>query len=490
MQEHTASVEGVSVDTRHWIGGERVASARTFADISPIDEVEIAQVAAGTATEVDAAVAAARNAFPAWAALPVAERSEILRRVADGIEARVEDLSLVETRDNGSLIRSHRRGVMPRVAMNFRAFADFAEKQLGHPDMEVRGHRQRITYDPAGVVAIITPWNAPLMLATWRIGPALAAGNTVVVKPPEWAPLTASLLADIMAEAGVPAGVFNVVQGTGAEAGAPLTAHPGIDRLAFTGSVPTAGVISKAAAENIVPLSYELGGKSPLLVLEDADLDLAVEIAVEQFDNAGQVCLKAARMLVHSSLAEEFTRRVVEGASRLRQGDPREEGTDVSALISRRHFEQIRGFVERAVADGAEVLLGGGPNEELGGLYFRPTILVGAPADAEIMTEEVFGPVVTIETFETEEEAVARANDTPYGLAATLVSGDRERAERVSAKLDAGTVWVNCFFVRDLEAPFGGNGRSGIGREGGVWSFDFYTDIKNSVFSPAGWKEA
>jgi 5-carboxymethyl-2-hydroxymuconic-semialdehyde dehydrogenase len=490
MQEHTASVEGVSVDTRHWIGGERVASARTFADISPIDEVEIAQVAAGTATEVDAAVAAARNAFPAWAALPVAERSEILRRVADGIEARVEDLSLVETRDNGSLIRSHRRGVMPRVAMNFRAFADFAEKQLGHPDMEVRGHRQRITYDPAGVVAIITPWNAPLMLATWRIGPALAAGNTVVVKPPEWAPLTASLLADIMAEAGVPAGVFNVVQGTGAEAGAPLTAHPGIDRLAFTGSVPTAGVISKAAAENIVPLSYELGGKSPLLVLEDADLDLAVEIAVEQFDNAGQVCLKAARMLVHSSLAEEFTRRVVEGASRLRQGDPREEGTDVSALITRRHFEQICGFVERAVADGAEVLLGGGPNEELGGLYFRPTILVGAPADAEIMTEEVFGPVVTIETFETEEEAVARANDTPYGLAATLVSGDRERAERVSAKLDAGTVWVNCFFVRDLEAPFGGNGRSGIGREGGVWSFDFYTDIKNSVFSPAGWKEA
>jgi 5-carboxymethyl-2-hydroxymuconic-semialdehyde dehydrogenase len=490
MQEHTASVEGVSVDTRHWIGGERVASARTFADISPIDEVEIAQVAAGTATEVDAAVAAARNAFPAWAALPVAERSEILRRVADGIEARVEDLSLVETRDNGSLIRSHRRGVMPRVAMNFRAFADFAEKQLGHPDMEVRGHRQRITYDPAGVVAIITPWNAPLMLATWRIGPALAAGNTVVVKPPEWAPLTASLLADIMAEAGVPAGVFNVVQGTGAEAGAPLTAHPGIDRLAFTGSVPTAGIISKAAAENIVPLSYELGGKSPLLVLEDADLDLAVEIAVEQFDNAGQVCLKAARMLVHSSLAEEFTRRVVEGASRLRQGDPREEGTDVSALISRRHFEQICGFVERAVADGAEVLLGGGPNEELGGLYFRPTILVGAPADAEIMTEEVFGPVVTIETFETEEEAVARANDTPYGLAATLVSGDRERAERVSAKLDAGTVWVNCFFVRDLEAPFGGNGRSGIGREGGVWSFDFYTDIKNSVFSPAGWKEA
>lgn len=490
MNDHIVTVDGVEVDTRHWIGGRRVESADTFADISPIDEAEIAQVAAGTALEVDAAVKAAREAFPAWAALPVAERSAILRRVADGVEARVEDLSRVETRDNGSLLRSHRRGVMPRVAMNFRAFADFADQQLGHPDLQVRGHRERITYDPAGVVAIITPWNAPLMLATWRIGPALAAGNTVVLKPPEWAPLTASLLADIMAEAGVPAGVFNVVQGTGAQAGAPLTAHPDINRLAFTGSVPTAGVISKAAAENIVPLSYELGGKSPLVVLEDADLDLAVDLAVEQFDNAGQVCLKAARMLVHSSLVEEFTKRVVERAGALRQGDPREEDTDVSALVSRRHFEQISGFVERAIADGAKPLLGGAPNEELGGLYFRPTILVDADPQAEIMTEEVFGPVVTIESFDTDEEAVRRANDTRFGLAATLVTGDPDRAERVSAALDAGTVWVNCFFVRDLEAPFGGNGRSGIGREGGIWSFDFYTDIKNSVFSPSGWKEA
>jgi aminomuconate-semialdehyde/2-hydroxymuconate-6-semialdehyde dehydrogenase len=491
MNQHVATVEGVEVDTRHWIGGERVASATTFDDISPIDEAVIAQVSAGGAAEVDRAVAAARAAFPAWAALSASERGAILRRVADGIDARIEDLSRVETRDNGSLIRSHRRGVMPRVAMNFRAFADFAEHKLGHPDLEVpgRGHRERITYDPAGVVAIITPWNAPLMLSSWRIGPALAAGNTVVVKPPEWAPLTASLLADIMAEAGVPAGVFNVVQGTGIDAGAPLTAHPGINRLAFTGSVPTAGVIAQAAARNIVPLSFELGGKSPLVVLEDADLDLAVELAVEQFDNAGQVCLKAARMLVHSSLVEEFTQRVVAGAEKLVQGDPRDEATDVSALISRRHFEQISGFVERAIADGATVLLGGGPNDDLGGLYFRPTILTGAAPDAEIMTEEVFGPVLTIESFETEAEAVARANDTRFGLAATLVTGSKEAAERVSAQLNAGTVWVNCFFVRDLEAPFGGNGKSGIGREGGLWSFDFYTDIKNSVFSPKGWKE-
>ncbi|HQR26089.1 MAG TPA: aldehyde dehydrogenase family protein [Nocardioides sp.] len=488
MAEHavSAEVEGVSVDLRHWIGGERVSSESTFADISPIDETELAQVHSAGAEEVDRAVAAARAAFPAWAALPVAERSAILRRVADGVEARVEDLSRVETRDNGSLIRSHRRGVMPRVAMNFRFFADYAE-QLAHPDLEVRGHRERVTYDPAGVVAVITPWNAPLMLATWRIGPALAAGNTVILKPPEWAPLTASLLADITAEAGVPPGVFNVVQGTGIGAGAPLTAHPGLNRLAFTGSVPTAGVIAAAAAPNIVPLSFELGGKSPLVVFDDADLDLAVDLAVEQFDNAGQVCLKAARMLVQSSIVEEFTRRVVEGAARLRQGDPRDEETDVSALITRRHFEQISGFVERAIADGARPLLGGGPHDELGGLFFRPTVLVDAKPGSEILTEEVFGPVVTIESFETEEEAVVKANDTRFGLAATLVTGDPERAERVSAALEAGTVWVNCFFVRDLGAPFGGNGRSGIGREGGVWSFDFYTDIKNTVFAPSGW---
>ncbi|WP_458317410.1 aldehyde dehydrogenase [Mycolicibacterium brisbanense] len=487
MTAEYAEVAGVRVDTRHWIGGRRVASSNTFTDISPIDEQPIAQVHAGGADEVDAAVAAAREAFGAWAALPVKQRADILRAVADGIEARIEDLAQVETRDNGSLLRSHRRGVMPRVAMNFRYFADLAER-LTHPIDEVRGHRQRVSFDPAGVVAIITPWNAPLMLATWRIGPALAAGNTVVLKPPEWAPLTASLLADIADEAGLPAGVFNVVQGTGLDAGAPLTRHPGINRLSFTGSVPTAGVIAEAAAKNIVPLSFELGGKSPLLILEDADLDLAVNLTVEQFDNAGQVCLGAFHVLVHESLHDEFLQRVLAKAQTVVQGDPRDEATDVSALVSRPHFERVRGFVERALADGAHAVLGGGPNDDLGGLYFRPTILTGARPGSEILTEEVFGPVLTIQTFATEEEGIALANNTRFGLAATMVTGDPERAERVSAQLNAGTVWVNCFFVRDLGAPFGGNGKSGIGREGGPWSFDFYCDVKNTVFSPNGWR--
>lgn len=483
---HHAVVEGVQVDTRHWIGGRRVASATTFDDISPIDETVIAEVHAGGSDEIDAAVGAAKSAFPAWAALPRAERAEILRAIAAGVDARAEELALVETRDNGSLLRSHRRGVMPRVGNNFRFFADYLEK-LDHPDSEIRGHRQRVTYDPAGVAAVITPWNAPLMLATWRIGPALAAGNTVVVKPPEWAPLTASLLADITKQAGIPDGVFNVVQGSGVAAGAPLTAHPGIRRLSFTGSVPTAAVIARAAAANIVPLSFELGGKSPLVVFADSDFDLAVSLAVEQFDNSGQVCLGAFRILVEESIADRFQQAVLERAQQIVQGDPRDEATDISCLISRRHFDKVDGFVQRAIAAGARPILGGGPHTELGHLYYRPTILVGAAPGSEILTEEVFGPVLTIQTFSGEEEAIAMANNTRFGLAATLVTGDPDRAERVSARLNAGTVWVNCFFVRDLGAPFGGNGHSGIGREGGSYSFDFYTDVKNTVFAPNGW---
>ena len=482
----TATVEGVEVDTRHWIGGERVSSESTFTDISPIDEQPIAKISSGSALEVDAAVQAAQHAFPGWAAMPRSERAELLRKVADGIDGRAEELARVETRDNGSLLRSHRRSVMPRVGMNFRYFSDFVEK-LDHPDGEIRGHRERISYDPAGVTAIITPWNAPLMLATWRIGPALAAGNTVVAKPPEWAPLTASLLADITNEAGLPPGVFNIVQGTGADAGAPLTAHPGIRRLAFTGSVPTAGIIAKAAAPNIVPLSFELGGKSPLMIFADGDFDLAVKLTVEQFDNSGQVCLGAFRILVEDSVAERFQEAVLAKARTIVQGDPRDEATDMSCLITRQHFARVDGYVRRALAGGARAILGGSPNDELGHLYYRPTILVDAEPGSEILTEEVFGPVLTIQHFSTEKQALDLANNTRFGLAATLVTGDPDRAERVSARINAGTVWVNCFFVRDLGAPFGGNGRSGIGREGGIYSFDFYSDIKNTVFSPTGW---
>jgi aminomuconate-semialdehyde/2-hydroxymuconate-6-semialdehyde dehydrogenase len=480
-------VAGVEVDTRHWIGGQRIESAATFTDASPVDESPIAEIAAGSEAEVGAAVRAAREAFDGWAATPPDQRAAVLCAIADGIERRVEDLAQVETWDNGALLRSHRRGVMPRAAHNFRFFADWLGR-LDAGDLEINGHRERVSWAPSGVTAVITPWNAPLMLATWRIAPALAAGNTVVAKPPEWAPLTASLLADITRDAGLPDGVFNVVQGIGAEAGAPLAAHPDIARVSFTGSVATGRQVAAAAGAQLTPVSLELGGKSPFLVFKDADLDLAVRHAIGQFDNAGQVCLAGTRLLVDERIADEFTARFLDQAAALRQGDPRDEATDVGPNITRAHLDRVDGFVRRAVAAGARPLLGGTANDDLGGLYYRPTLLAGAQPGSEILTEEVFGPVLTLQTFGGEDEAVTMANSTRYGLAATVFTGDHDRAERVCARLVAGTVWVNCFFVRDLRAPFGGAGLSGIGREGGSWSFDFYGDVKNAVFAPEGWR--
>ncbi len=483
-----ANVAGTAVDTRHWIGGQRVSSASgaTFTDVSPIDEQPIAEISRGGAAEVDAAVLAAKAAFPAWAATSPQDRAASLHAIADGIEARIEDMAQVETADNGALLASHRRSVMPRVAHNFRFFADWLAK-LDGGDLEINGHREQVSWAPSGVTAVITPWNAPLMLATWRIAPALAAGNTVVAKPPEWAPLTASLLADITSEAGLPGGVFNVVQGLGAEAGAALAGHEGVSRLAFTGSVATGRLVAAAAGARLTPVSLELGGKSPLLVFGDADLELAVRQAVGQYDNAGQVCLAGTRLLVEEPVAAEFTARFTELAKTLVQGDPRDEGTGIGPNITRAHLERVDGFVRRAIADGATPLLGGGLNPDLGGLYYQPTLLTGAAPGSEILTEEVFGPVLTLQTFSGEDEAVELANNTSFGLAATMFTGDEARAERVSARLRAGTVWVNCFFVRDLRAPFGGAGLSGIGREGGTWSFDFYSDVKNTVYAGQGW---
>ncbi|QZZ32183.1 aldehyde dehydrogenase [Streptomyces sp. ST1015] len=477
------TVAGVHVDTRHWIGGRRVASHSTFTDHSPIDGSALGEIARGGPAEAEAAVVAARDAFPAWAATPRAERARVLHAIADGVEKRLEDLAIVETTDNGALLRSHRRGVMPRVAHNFRFFADWL-LTLEHEDFETRGHSNRVSWDPAGPCVLITPWNAPLMLATWKVAPALAAGNTVVLKPAEWSPLTASLLADIAAGAGLPAGVLNVVQGYGAEVGDALTSHPDVRRISFTGSVPTARRIAASAAANLTPLSLELGGKSPLLVFADADLDLAVDLAVEQYDNAGQVCLAATRILVENTVAEEFTERFAAKAAALRQGDPRDEATDIGPAIHPRQLEKIDGFVRRALAEGARAVIGGRPG---GGQYYAPTLLTGVDQDSEIVQEEVFGPVLTLQTFADEDEAVRLANGTRFGLAATLATGDPERAERVTARLVAGTVWVNCFFVRDLQAPFGGSRLSGVGREGGTWSFDFYCDLKNTVTAPNGW---
>ena len=475
-----ADVEGVRVPTEHYIDGRRVPSAggRTFEVRSPIDwdAWKLADVAAGGEAEVDAAVDAARRAFPAWAALGAERRQATLRRLADAIDAAVPDLAKVETVDNGSLYEAMRLRVLPRAANNIRFFADYAVERLGEAPRTLHGgERNSVRYDPAGVVAVSTPWNAPFMLATWRIGPALAAGNTVVFKTPEWAPLTGSMLGDLAAEAGLPPGVLNIVHGTGAEAGAPLTGHRGVDRVAFTGSPATARTVARDAMTHLTPVSFELGGKSPFVVLDDADLDAAAATAAYQYDNSGQVCLAGTRLLVQRSILEPFLERFRARVDEIVVGDPRNADSTYGPLIHPVALERVTGHVRRAREAGARLVFGGEP---LGGLYYPPTLFVDVPRGAEILQREVFGPVLTLQAFADEAEAIELANGTDYGLAATIYTGSEERAERVSGAVVAGTVWVNCFYVRDLETPFGGARESGTGREGGHHSFDFYCDVK------------
>ena len=476
-----ADLESVPVDRRHWIGGERVAVRGDEIELlSPIDGSPLGGVAAGGPAEVADAVAAARAAFPGWAGLGPRGRGAVLHRFAQGILDHRHELATVETVDNGSLLGGNLKRIVDRAAHNIGFFADHALTLAGRSTEPLQGPvvDNHVRYEPAGVAALITPWNAPLMLSTWKLGPALAAGDTVVLKPPEWAPLTCSLLADIAHETGLPPGVLNVVQGTGAAAGQALVEHPGVDRISFTGSTATGRTVGAAAAASITPVSLELGGKSPFVVFADADLDAAAATVAQQFTNAGQVCLAGTRLLVERSVAATFQHRVLQAAAGATVGDPRSRGVRVGPLIHPRQLDRVDGYVSRAVAAGAHPLIGGRPHP-LGGLYYQPTILDGMAPDAEIVTDEVFGPVLTWQTFASEDEALELANATRYGLAAVVFTGDRTRAERVAAGIVAGTVWVNCYFVRDLAAPFGGARRSGIGREGGTWSFDFFADVKN-----------
>ena len=477
MAGNTATVAGVEVSTDHWIDGRRVSSADRFDNLSPVDGSHLAQVASGGQAEAELAVDAARRAFPAWAALGPEGRLPYLKRFAEGLRERAKDLAAVETMDNGSLLAGNLHRVIPRAAQNIGFFADWALTLQDHviDSPEVVNH---VRYDPAGVAALVTPWNAPLMLTTWKVGPALAAGNTVVVKPPEWAPLTCSLMADIAHAAGIPAGVLNVLQGIGETAGDALVNHQDLDRISFTGSTGTARLIGQAAARSITAMSSELGGKSPFIVCADADLDAAAQTVAGQYMNAGQVCLAGTRVLVEKSIEQVFLDKVRDAAAHMVVGDPRDAATRVGPLITREHFDRVAGFVARAKADGADALWGGSP-ANFGDLYFQPTLFANVDPASEIAQQEVFGPVLTWQTFETDDEAIAVANGTKYGLAGVLFTQNEARAMRIASQVVAGTLWVNCFFIRDLAAPFGGSRNSGIGREGGTWSFDFYSDIKN-----------
>jgi 5-carboxymethyl-2-hydroxymuconic-semialdehyde dehydrogenase len=453
-----------------------VPSAERFADHSPIDGTLLAEVARGGQREVDLAVGAAAAAFPEWAALGAAGRAPSLHRLADLIDANVERLATVECLDMAMLERSLRARVISRGARNYRSYADLA---AGYEERvwSSNGTLNRVIRMPSGPAAVITPWNAPFMLSTWKTAPALAAGCTVILKPAEWSPLSCSLLADLAGEAGLPAGVFNVVQGIGEEAGAALVSHPGVRRVSFTGSPETGRLIGTAAAGNLVPFTAELGGKGPLIVFEDADVEAAAKKAAGQYDDAGQVCLAGTRLLVAESIRDDFLERFHRHTDAHVLGDPRADDTTVSPLIHPDHLARVEGFVERAREHGDRIVRGG-RRADLGGLYYEPTLIEPRGNDSEVVQREVFGPVLTFQTFASEDEAVELANSTAYGLSAIVYTGSYERAERVGRSVRAGTVWVNTFLVRDLTAPFGGMGISGIGREGGDYALDFYSDLK------------
>ncbi len=467
----------VDVSVDHFINGQRVASAHTFEDRSPLDwSIKHADVSRGDATTADSAVSAAVAAFPGWASLGVAGRGPILRRLADLIDANVERIAAVECMDMAMLHESLRLRVIGRGARNFRAYADMAE-QYEERVWSSNGTVNRVLRMPAGPTVVITPWNAPFMLSTWKCAPALAAGNTVILKPAEWSPLSASLLADLAAEAGVPPGVFNVVQGIGEEVGAALVSDARLRRISFTGSPETGAIIGVAAARNLIPFMAELGGKGPFVVFDDADLDVAARKAAGQYDDSGQVCLAGTRLLVEASARDEFLSLFHMYTDRHVLGDSRVAETTVSPMIHPDHLANVAGFVDRAQAGGDTIVRGGNVWRK-GGLWFEPTLIEPASNESEVVQREVFGPVLTFQTFTTEAEAIELANGTRYGLSAMVFTSSAERADRVGRAVRAGTTWVNTFLVRDLTAPFGGMGISGIGREGGDYALDFCSDLK------------
>lgn len=473
----TTTVAGVEVPTGHYIGGERISSEETFPTLSPLDGRVLAEVCRGGAREADLALRAAHDAFPEWAALGAAGRAVHLHRLADLIDSHVEELAAVESADMAMLLRSLRARVIARGALNFRNYADLAQA-YEERDWHSKGTWNRVQRMPAGPAVVITPWNAPFMLSTWKTAPALAAGCAVVLKPAEWSPLSCSLLASLADEAGMPPGVFNVVQGIGEEVGAALVSHPLVRRVSFTGSTDTARHIGRVAAGHIVPFTAELGGKNPLIVFADADLDAAAQKAAGQYDDAGQVCLSGTRLLIEESVLEPFLERFHAAVDAQVLGDPAEDATTISPLIHPDHLARVAGFVDRARADGQRIVRGGRPASEIGPLFYEPTLIEPTSNDAEIVQQEVFGPVLTLQTFTSEQEAVALANSTEYGLSAIIYTSSMGRADRIGRAVRAGVVWVNTFLVRDLTAPFGGARNSGIGREGGAYALDFYSDLK------------
>ncbi|MEA2001238.1 MAG: aldehyde dehydrogenase [Actinomycetota bacterium] len=474
---------------QHFIGNDFVDSATgaTFESITPIDNSVLAVVAEGGKAEVDLAVAAARDAFTVWSTMDPEDRGAVLHRVADGIEARLEELAEWETRDMGKPITASRAKDMPRSAHNFRFFADFARdagtKAWDQPAKGVFTYELR---EPLGVVGSISPWNFPLMLLTWKVAPALAFGCTVVAKPAEQSPITASILAEICRDAGMPPGVFNVVNGFGPDsAGEALTTHRDVDAITFTGESNTGRAIMAAASPTLKQLSFEMGGKSANIVLADADLDAAVAGSLKGiFTNQGEVCLAGSRLMVQRPVYDEFLSRLVDGASEWVIGDPLDPATKMGPLVSSEHLDKVLSYIDLAQEEGAKLLTGGNrvtDGDLAKGNYVAPTIFADADNSMQVCQDEIFGPVEMVMPFDDVDEAIEIANQSRYGLAGMVWTQNLNLAHKVAREVKTGTMWVNCFFVRDLRAPFGGYKESGMGREGGEYSYEFFTEAKAVV---------
>ena len=474
----------------NYIDGQFVRGRREFADVNPADGTVIAQVAEADQAQVDDAVGAARKSLRGeWGKLGIRDRAALLHKIADGIEQRFDCFLAAEVADTGKPIALASRLDVPRAAANFRAFADLIKTAgLESFQTETPDGKNALNYavrKPLGVVGIITPWNLPLLLLTWKVAPALACGNAVVVKPSEETPATATLLAEVMEKAGIPRGVYNVVHGFGTNsAGEFLTQHPDVNAVTFTGESQTGAAIMKTVAASLKPVSFELGGKNAAVVFADCDFEDAVSgVAESAFLNTGQVCLCTERVYVERPIFDRFVDALKQKAESLRIGSPVEKSTDLGPLISAQHREKVLSYYELAREEGATTVSGGGI-PQFGdaldnGFYIQPTIYTGLRGSARCMKEEIFGPVCHVAPFDTEEEAVSMANDTKYGLAASIWTTNLKRGHHVAQHMNAGITWVNCWFLRDLRTPFGGVGLSGIGREGGVHSLNFYSELNN-----------
>jgi aminomuconate-semialdehyde/2-hydroxymuconate-6-semialdehyde dehydrogenase len=472
---------------RNFIDGQFVepVGGKYLDNIEPATGTPYSYVADSDARDVDLAVAAAEKAFADWSRTAAAGRSRILLRVADLIERDLEKLARAESIDTGKPLSLARTLDIPRAASNFRFFATailHTESEAHITDNVAFNYTLR---QPRGIAGLISPWNLPLYLLSWKIAPAIAVGNTAIAKPSELTPMTAFLLCQIVREAGLPNGVLNVVHGTGPNVGAAITAHPKINTISFTGGTVTGRKVAETCAPLFKKVSLELGGKNPNIIFADADFDAAIAGSVRSsFANQGQVCLCGSRVFVERSAYKDFVDRFVEKASHLRLGDPLDEKTDQGAIVSKTQLDKVKFYVNLALKEGGQVVLGGRAPESIsdrcrGGYFFPPTVITDLPVSCRTNREEIFGPVVTITPFDSEEEVIGYANDTDYGLASSVWTQNLNRAHRVAEKIHTGTVWVNCWLVRDLRVPFGGMKQSGVGREGGTEALHFFTEAKN-----------